>query len=180
MYRYIKPSVGKLPQELINCWKLIPKAYQFLLSVCLHTSTPYTLRKEIKEIAKGYGVSNNQALAANLHYELMGCGCISAALPNPMERRYNVFRQLEWWIPDEVKSNLVEKGGIETMQMDGSVGCYDGRNIKTDDIVAFNLPPNYHDSTNYFGVPASWLVRKYLQEGNIFSILKGEIGRAHV
>lgn len=118
---------------------------------------PQQLRKEMSVIADQIG-SRYQALMWNAHYEILGGGCVSAALPGP--DGYVFHRRLEWDVgfTPEFRFERLSKHAF-VRYTPGYVGALSGYNEHIH--IAMNAEPGL-EPVNIPGLPISWYIRKAL------------------
>lgn len=101
-------------------------------------------------------------MAYNLHYEINGMACISAAIPNKRRGSYTAFRQLEWSVGFSPHFRFVPlRGGAEVRYTPGCVGALSGR-TKTWHISMNAAPSAAGFEINYRSLPVSWVLRQAL------------------
>jgi hypothetical protein len=115
----------------------------------------------MRRIAKSAGLEPLEVLAMNLSYEVAGTGCVSAAVYNRELETYELYRQLEWSVPDFVTTRLAQSRDLHFTQISGYVGMFDG--VVPEAAISMNLPPDYcEQDINVFGTPVSWVIRELL------------------
>jgi len=117
---------------------------------------PFSLKKELLVIGKKLG-SLSKAVAYNLHYELTGSGCISAAIPDEKKGRYVAFRRLEWTVGFEPRFAFYPlTRRTKVRQTAGYVGALSGASS------SWHISMNYSPSRpgiNVNALPVSWVIR---------------------
>ncbi len=121
--------------------------------------TPLSLRHELGGIGFAMG-DISKALAYNLHYELSGGGCISAAIPG--KKFYIAYRRLEWAVGFSPVFRREKLQGVShnawVRRTPGYVGALSGG---TDDYhISMNFSPEAHWCG--FSLPMSWRIRGVL------------------
>lgn len=119
---------------------------------------------ELADVVERLGVE--RGLAFNLHYELAGGGCVSAAVP--YRSQYRWYRKLEWscgFAPQFEFKQLTGVNWAKAMvrHTPGYVGALSGF---TDEWhVSMNMAPGFWDPA---GMPASWVLREAIASGRSF------------
>lgn len=149
---------GHLPSEVPDT-RLGPVSLPPGISGYAWLRTPLTLKKEIFCVGRKLG-SQSLAMAYNLHYELHGIGCISAAIPSPSRKAYNAFRQLEWDVgfSPAFRFQPINNSGASVRYTPGYVGALSGRTREWH--ISMNAAAS--SALNYTALPVSWVLRRAL------------------
>lgn len=128
--------------------------------------TPRELKSELDHIGALMG-NRDQAMAYNLHYEITGMGCISAAIPDKRQKKYSAYRRLEWEVGFAPRFSCMPLFGTEACVRftPGYVGALSGRTA--DWHISMNYAPDSYD-INYRGLPVSWILRHALAMGRSY------------
>lgn len=123
------------------------------------------MRDELADVVERLGVE--RGLAFNLHYELAGGGCVSAAVP--YRSQYRWYRKLEWscgFAPRFEFKQLSEVSWAKCMvrHTPGYIGALSGYTDKWH--VSMNMAPGFWDPA---GTPASWVLREAIALGQSFT-----------
>lgn len=146
--------------------------------------TPRLLKPEIKAIANQLG-SKETAIAYNLHYELSGLGCITAALPANDLDGYKFCRQLEWDVGFSPAFDFQQIQGVahlaKVRHTAGFVGALSGHTQQWS--IAMNYAPDIDVGVNIHAQPVAWLIRKAIARGKGYAetrdwLLKQRVIRA--
>jgi hypothetical protein len=149
----------------------VPDIPQFNLAALFRAyiwwKTPWALDLEMNQIATASGRSKDLVLFYNLHYEISGGGCISAALPE--ERGYLFHRQLHWHVgyqPWFMWTALTPTAVVRYTP--GFVGALSGATTQWQ--IAMNAAPGLFDKRGprYGGRPSAWILREALARGANF------------
>lgn len=128
---------------------------------------PSRLYDEMHRISVGIG-DLSTTIAYNLHYELSGLGCISAAVPG--KTGYSAYRRLEWCVgfsPAFSEQRLAGVGHRASVRYTpGFVGALSGA---TDEYhISMNYVPDQQKRVNS-SLPAAWLLRGVLASCRSYS-----------
>jgi hypothetical protein len=149
-------DVPALEAREVSASVLCLASYMFL------NQLPISLVPELLEIKERANITLLDALVYSLDYELGGCACTAAALPD--EDQYRMFRLLEWNMPFDVSAKFAEVSeGVHVRQVSGYIGVLSGHSERHGFSIAMNQAPEDElEEFNAFGHPASWLLREAL------------------
>ena len=130
--------------------------------------TPKQLRREMQASVSAT-VSFNTVLTYNLHYEISGFGCQSAAVPREDGNGYKFCRRFEWDVGFEPAFSFAPLHGAEEpvriRYTPGFVGALSGH-VPGDWAIAMNFSPGYDaGGSNVSAMPAAWIIREMLASG---------------
>lgn len=158
------PVISPLPADIP------PLGLPGWLSAMVLSRTPARLRWEMRHVAGG--VSLDTVYAYNLHYELCGLGCITAAVPQ--RNRYRFYRRLDWpvgFCPVFSFAALENtKLGTYVRYTPGFVGALSG--CTSEWCVAMNMSPESHMGIRMAGRPMAWILREALARGENYQKTK--------
>lgn len=157
LYGYLPPEIPADIPEIDTC---LIEEYQSIIWPLI----PQPMRSEMQIISDGVG-GRAKALFWNLHYELFGMGCVSAALPG--KEGYLFHRRLEWDVGFTPEFRFRElKPGTMIRYTPGYVGALSGYTPHWH--ISMNAEPEMQDmniSDAVKGTPISWLLRSALAQG---------------